>query len=374
MTTTQETPQRSPRPPRPGRGAERVKSAIAVLIALAMLGGLGGGAYYAVHKAFGKVSTTDDWSGEGTAAQPVTVEKGDTAAVIGRRMKALGVVRTVQAFVDAARADDRSAKIQPGTYRLRKHMGAKDALDLLLDPTARVSIKVVVPEGMTAEEIVALLAKKTKLPQAQFEAALTNPRLGLPSWAGGKAEGFLFPATYAFEPGDKPLAMVQQMVAQARRQFVKLGITDASGAPASGDGGANRAPYDVLRVASMLEKEVNSQEDYGKAARVAYNRLDSHQALGFDSALHYSLGQDVPLTTEIIDGKERDNPYNLRRRPGLPPTPISNPGAATLAAAMDPTPGDWLYFLTIDMKKGTTLFFKTNSEFVAAKAKYGIDY
>jgi UPF0755 protein len=277
---------------------------------------------------------------------------------MGRRMKAAGVIRTVQAFVDAATADENSETIQPGTYRLRRHMSAKAALDLLLNPNSKAVTKVVVPEGTRVTEIVALLSKRTSIPAAKFTAALKSPKLGLPSWAKGKPEGLLFPATYSFEPTDTPLGMLQQMVTREKQELSHLGLTGSS-------------PYRTITIASMLEKEVNSNADYGKAARVAYNRLDAGEPLGFDSALHYYFGEGVPLTDTRLKAK---TPYNLRTNTGLPPTPISNPGEATLKAAMNPAPGPWKWFITIDMKSGKTLFFDNYKDFVAARNKYGINY
>jgi len=330
-----------------------------VLIALALLGGLLGGAYEVVTRIGDKLSssTAQDYSGSGSGSVLVDVQPGDPAAVMGRRLKAAGVVRTVQAFVDAAAADQRSQSIQPGTYRLHTKMSAKAALALLLDPSSKAVTRVVVPEGMRVSEIVALLATRTQVPAAKFTAALKSPKLGLPAFAKGKPEGMLFPATYDFQPGDSPLSMLQQMVAREKQELAKLRISGS-------------VAYRDITIASMLEKEVNSTPDYGKAARVAYNRLAAQQPLGFDSSLHYYFGLSTPLTPERLAAK---TPYNLRTNTGLPPTPISNPGEATLRAAMAPTPGPWMWFITIDMKSGKTLFFDNYNAFLAAKAKYHVN-
>ncbi|RKS77748.1 UPF0755 protein [Motilibacter peucedani] len=375
MSTTREVgPSRrddSSRSRRPAEGydgpsaGDRVKNLVAVLVAVAMLAGLGGGAWYAVHRTFGGIgSVTNDYAGEGTSSTVVIkITKGNTAADVGRTLKAKGVTKSVQAFVDAARADDRSSELQPGSYKLHKQMSGAAAFAALLDPSSKAEVKVVIPEGLTVAEIEAKLVKQTGIAKKQFDTALASPKLGLPDYAKGKPEGLLFPATYLFDPDSTALQVLQKMVGRMKQEVTALKL-DADG----------KDPYRTITIASMLEKEVNNTSDYGKAARVAENRLDQGIALGFDSALHYDLGQDVQLTTDVIENKERDNPYNLRRRAGLPPTPISNPGAATLKAAQNPTPGDWTYFLTIDPKSGKTLFFDNNRDFVNAKIKYGIDY
>jgi UPF0755 protein len=359
-TGTTTTGRRRADAPPPQRDS-RLKAAIAVLIALLLLAGLVGAAYTVVQGIAHKVSSTtsDDYSGAGTGTVQVELKKGDTAAEMGRRLKAAGVIRTVQAFVDAARSDTSSETIQPGVYNLHKHMSAQQALTLLLDPSSKSVIKVVVPEGLRVNEIVALLSQRTRIPQATFTAALKSPKLGLPAFAKGKPEGMLFPATYSFEPGDTPLEMLQAMVTAEKQELAKLGI------------GQGNNPYKVITVASMLEKEVNNAGDYGRAARVAYNRLDAGEALGFDSALHYYYGDDKQLTTARL---KVNTPYNLRTHQGLPPTPISNPGEATLKAALEPTPGAWKWFVTIDEKSGKTLFFTKYRDFVAARAKYGINF
>ena len=364
MSTTREDQRRAPAP-RGGRPSQgRGKGAVAVVLSLLMLFGLGAGAYFGARSLVGGVgSGGSDFQGEGDGTVTVTINKGEGAPAIGRTLKAKGVVKTVQAFVDAAREEDKSTSFQPGAYNLREQMSASAALAMLLDPDSRAETKVVIPEGLRVTEIVAALSKQTDIPKAQFEKALESPKLGLPDYAKGKPEGMLFPATYPIPQGENALQILQRLVTRQKQEIATLGL-DKDG----------RDAYKIITVASMLEKEVNNPADFGKAARVAQNRLDRGMPLGFDSALHYFFGDDTPLTTEIIEHQEVDNPYNLRRRPGLPPTPISNPGSATLKAALNPTPGDWTYFLTIDPKTGKTLFFDNNRDFVNAKNKYDIDY
>lgn len=335
----------------------RIKSALAVLISLGMLAGLAGGAWWGVQKVAGVVDTGgDDFAGEGTTPIMVTVNNGDSAAQIGRMLKSKGVVKTVTAFVEAARADEESTKIQPGAYNLKLEMSGAAAVAALLDSSARAELKVTVPEGFRVSQVVARLAKNTKLPAAQFNKALENPKLGLPEWAEGNPEGFLFPATYEIPPGENALQILQRMVRRSKQEFARLGIEEQDG----------QDPYDLLIIASLAEKEANTNADFGKVARVVYNRLDIGEALYFDSTTVYAHGDepgfDDARLAELLD---EDDDYNTRLRAGLPPTPISNPGSAALKAAISPPEGDWRWFLT--NTEGETFFFEDFDEFNAAK-------
>ena len=161
-----------------------------------------------------------DWSGLGLGQVLVQVKPNDTAAAIGTTLVKQGVVRTKRAFTNAAANNDKSRSIQPGYYRLRKHMSAKKALALLLDPASKVGADVTIPEGATEREVIATLAKALKVPVAKMQAAAARvgarPADGLQrgTAAPKSAEGFLFPATYRFDPGTTPADALQQMMSE----------------------------------------------------------------------------------------------------------------------------------------------------------------
>ncbi len=337
---------------------------MAVLLALLVLAGVVGGAAVLVVKLASGLHTSSaqgaDYPGPGSGSVLVQVKSGQTAQDVATTLKAAGVVQSRTAFLDAASANNRSTKIQPGYYSLPKQMKAADALELIVGGSAHAEKKVLIREGMRSKDILAALAKGTGIPLGDFDAAVKAPdKLALPDYAKGNVEGFLFPATYEFAPNATAVEVLKQMVARYQVTATKLGIDKGSD------------PYRTVTMASMLEAEVNNNADYGKAARVLENRLSHGGPIGFDSALHYYYNDDKPLTTERL---KADTPYNLRKHAGLPPTPISNPGEATLKAALTPTPGDWQWFLTVDPKTGETLFFSKYGDFTAAKRKYGIDY
>lgn len=334
------------------RRSSRRGSILALALILVVLAGIGlGGSVL-----YDKVAAAGDYSGPGTGSVDIQVKDGDTARDIGATLVRQGVVKSERAFANAAAADARSRSIQPGFYRLREQMSAAAAMAMLLDPTASLDTRVTIPEGYTSRQIFALLQKKTRFNATQFVAAARNPQaLGVP--AGIRSvEGFLFPATYDFVPSTTPEQMLQQMVATFTAR-VDLDSLATAGRPY----GLNW--YQVLNVASLLEEEAITT-DFGRVARVVYNRLHTGMRLGLDSTINYALGRPhIRLSTQQT---QLPTPYNTYLHSGLPPTPIANPGLAAIQAAMSPTPGNWLYFVKID-KAGNSYFTADYNDFLRHK-------
>jgi UPF0755 protein len=279
---------------------------------------------------------------------------------VGRTLEAAGVVRSAEAFTDAASGDQRATALQPGYYRLHHRMSGAAALALLLDPSSRVSSRVTVPEGATETQVLSLYANHTSLGMAALRAAIRAPKATpLPAYAHGRAEGFLFPSTYDVDPGTTADGAISAMVAQFTKRADALGL----------ESGAQRlglTPYQVVTVASILEKEAGVASDFPKVARVVYNRLRAGMALQLDSTLNYVLTErKAHLTTADLANQSA---YNTYTHQGLPPTPIDNPGERALAAALHPASGDWIYFITVD-KAGHSAFTADYQEFLRLKAK-----
>lgn len=360
-------PEERTRRRRRGRG----RSALAVLVALLLVVGVIGGALYLGASLLGARlnSPAADYEGTGSGSVQVEVEPGQTATNIAATLQAAGVVRSVEAFVEVAAEDARSTGIQPGFYALREEMSARSALDLLLDPASRLETTVAVPEGSRLSEIVALVAKNTRFTKKSLRAALGEGKakgrsegkaLGLPPYAGGKPEGYLFPATYTVDPGTSEEELAAAMVArfaqaaealELEAKARRLGVT----------------PGEAVVIASLVEGEARLDKDYAKVARVVYNRLAEGMALQFDSTVNYALGADKERVRQ--DDLEVDSPYNTYLHTGLPPGPINSPGEAALEAALAPAEGDWLYFVTVDLEKGTTKFATSYDEFLELKAE-----
>lgn len=304
----------------------------------------------------------EDFDGPGSGEVMLVVDPGQSVSSMGAELEEIGVVASSEAFVDAAAANAQSTRIQPGTYLLREEMKASDVVDVLVDPANVVTTTVTVPEGFTVDQIVARLAEQTDFPARQFRQALAKPaRIGLPAYAKGNPEGYLFPATYAFSPGDKPADMLKKMV---ERYQQALGDNDIEAVGSAL--GPGYTPEQIMTVASLVEAEGRG-EDMPRIARAIYNRLElpsgggTNGLLQIDASVLYALGtrDTSKLVAPLSD--LTDSLYNTYRHPGLPPGPIGAPGEQAIQAALNPAEGDWVYWVTIDCE-GTTRFSATLEE------------
>jgi UPF0755 protein len=203
------------------RGGAR---ALILLIALALVAGGSYGAYKALRPMVDSFRESNDYAGSGTGRVEVTIGQGASGRTIARVLADAGVVKTSDAFVAAAADNPDAGSIQPGTYTLRKQMSASAAVSLLLDPAAKAVEKVTVREGLRATEVVGVLAKATGQPAAAYAKALKDPAaLGLPAAAKGKAEGWLFPASYNFDRKATAAKQLSTMVAQTKKVLAEVG-------------------------------------------------------------------------------------------------------------------------------------------------------
>ena len=339
----------------------------AVLLALAVL--VGGGYFVAsigLSAIKDRFSPPPDYSGEGSGTVLVEVQEGDIASDIAATLKEKDVVRSVEAFTDAARENPDSVGIQVGFYELRKQMSAAAALELLIDPANLMQNALTIPEGWTVEQIVARLADKTDFSARQYNRVLRRPAsIGLPDYAAGNAEGYLFPATYMIPPNATPKSILSMMVERWRKAADDAGLEEAAKR-------LDYTPAELMVVASLVEAESNRDADRGKVARVIYNRLETDATNGLlqiDAAVNYAHDRDlgIALTTDDL---EIDSPYNTYKNPGLPPTPIEAPGDAAIAAAANPTDGPWIYYVTVNLRTGETKFTEDYDEFLTFKNEY----
>jgi UPF0755 protein len=343
----------------PSTRRRRSSGPVAVIVAVVLLGVVALGAFLGIRSLTG--SGSGDFEGDGTGTVTIVVAKGDSLTAIGRTLADAGVVATSDAFVGAASADSRAESIAPGAYQLRSGMSGAAALDLMLDPAARLVQKVVVPEGLRFEKTVAKIEKGTDLTADQVKESLSRAgSLGLPSYAEGNVEGFLFPATYEFQPGVESDAVVKAMLTRFRQAAKEVDLTTE----AKKDG---LTEYEVMIIASLVQGE-SAPEDYDKVARVIFNRLDQGMPLQLDSTVNYALGtSNIQLSADQL---KTDSPYNTYVTKGLPPGPINSPGEAAMTAVLNPAKGKWLYFVTTDPKTLTTEFAVTYDEFLVLKRKF----
>jgi peptidoglycan lytic transglycosylase G len=302
-----------------------------------------------------------DFTGPGTGIVVVQIKPGQFADQIGLTLASDGVVASARAFSNAAKDSPQGNALEPGYYKLHHHMKAALALALLLKPSSRQQIKITVPEGLRVAQIIALLGQKTGNLKG-YEQAIAHPDdLGLPAFANGKPEGYLFPATYPVQPNTPPAAVLKGMVSQfkANARNIRLAAGAAHGQETQGA---------VITVASLIQAEGKLRTDFPKIAEVIYNRLNMHMKLQLDTTVLYGMG--------LVHSKSNfstsfRSPYNTYLHVGLPPGPIDNPGNTAIHAALHPDHGRWLYFLTIDSVSGKTLFFTNATDFDNAVAKYG---
>ncbi|CAL9640450.1 Endolytic murein transglycosylase [Streptomyces sp. enrichment culture] len=209
----------------------------------------------------------------------------------------------------------------------------------------------VIPEGRRASQVYEAVDKALALPAGTTGKSLGKARLKLPADAEGNPEGYLFPATYPLDDKTTPEKLLRAMVDAANREF--------NGAPVAAGAERNAMNvYQAVTIASIVQAEAATEADMGKVARVVFNRLERGMPLQMDSTLNYALNRSTLNTTE--GDTKIDSPYNSYQRMGLPPTPIANPGSAAMRAAINPTPGDWLYFVTV--KPGDTRFTADHEE------------
>jgi len=240
-------------------------------------------------------------------------------------------------------------------------------------PLAR--LRVIFPEGFTRAEMadrveavrgIAIRKRKvtprlTRRGYLRAAAAAKPPAEFRKDWARGSIEGFLFPATYEFTRRTSSAVLVSDQLALFRARWNTISLRYAKS--------KNLTAYDVLIIASMIEKETVAPEERRLVAAVIYNRLRLGMQLGIDATIRY--GRGVPGTEPLKQSDlESDDTYNTRRRVGLPPTPIANPGLASIRAAANPARVDFLFF--VRKPDGVHHFFTASeSEFLRKKCEYG---
>lgn len=343
------------RPARP-----RSKAPVVIVSLLVLLGLVGAGAWLAwsnfepqIRELLG-IELPNDYEGTGNGEEVlVTIAPGDIGEDVALTLQQEGVTMSFSAFYDLLLADP-SIQFQPGTYALQGEMSARSALEALLNPENRLENRVTIPEGTVLTETLELLALGTGLPIEDFEAAIADPtRFGVPADAPS-IEGYLFPATYTFDPGVTAEQVIQRLADEMTARL------DAAGVPAEDR-------YRVLTLASVVQREAGSDlEDFGKVARVFVNRIDEGMLLQSDATVHYGTQNFDSVFTTDAERADASNPYNTYANPGLPVGPIGAPGDDAIRAAAAPPEGDWLYFVTVNLATGETVFSESLAQHEAA--------
>jgi UPF0755 protein len=300
----------------------------------------------------------------GTPGAPVGVAipaNSSTASIASLLAKA-GVIKDPTLFRFYIKAQG-AGSLLPGQYTLHRNSSYDAVISALEKGPPIVFQKFTIPEGFTLAQIAARVGALPGRDPAAFLAAATSDQVHSRFQPAGQTnlEGLLFPATYEVKADDSDVSIVQKMVTTFDDNATTLGLDQAAAQ-------LGVTPYQVVVVASMVEREAKLDEDRGPIASVIYNRLRKNMLLQIDATLLYGQG----ITTSSQIDKKSDNPYNTYKFKGLPPTPIASPGVPSLTAAANPPATTFLYYVLSDAN-GKHAFATTSSEFAkleaAAKAK-----
>lgn len=347
------------------RRRERRRRSVTVAVVIALLAVLCGGGAWVFSEmnengsfAWIQDEFARDYPGPGYGSVQFTVYANDTATEIGERLAAQHVVASKRVFVNAVEADNDQSNLQPGTFDLKYHMSAQEAIAILVNPDKAKDLIQIRSDTRAIDIVSQTVADNPAWTAAEVTAALNNKGVGvLPTCANGSYEGWLQPGTYDPKSYKTPADMLAAMVK------ARIAALDALKVPT----GPEREK--ILTIASIIGGEVNQSQYYGKVSRVIANRLAQNMPLGMDSVIAYGNNtQDSELTETMLT--DASNPYNDRIHAGLPPTPINQPNSEMIEAAMNPTPGDWLYFVTVNLDTGETEFTDNNAQFQQYKSQY----
>jgi UPF0755 protein len=323
-------PSLPPSSPKPRRWFRRFMALVALLFI--------GAALYVINETFQPFQSENEEAG----AVPVRIPSGANAGSIGDLLQSKGVVKDARFFELNATLTLRRSKLRTGNYVLRRNMTNGAAIDALMQgPKVRVvkTFKVTVPEGPSIRETAPVVGESgvegSYAKAADSQTVLSRVRrLGAPRGTR-TPEGFLFPATYDLKAGASAATLVDKQLDAFRDNF---GSVDLKAARRK-----NLSAYDVLTIASLIERETPSDRERPLVASVIYNRLRIGEPLNIDASIRYAeKNWSRPLKVSEL---EKDTPYNLKLNSGLPPTPIGNPGLASLKAAAKPARTGYLFYV-----------------------------
>jgi UPF0755 protein len=352
-------PPRRPQAPKRRSGASRAVIVLAFVLCVAVVVGAVVGGLRLVRGGGGEVETTSTTlSTEAT----ITVKQGMGATQVGELLEGAGLIESSTDFVDLVKARGSTNSLKPGTYTLTRGQELLALVETLEKGTGAANLKITIPEGLAADQVATLLTKAGKIDGAMYAdlakqpSKFTLPKLGSTTPSVDTLEGLLFPSTYFLIEGDEATELIEAQLAAFQAKTASL--------PWSNAAELGVTAYEIVIIASMIEKEANIADERAKVAAVIYNRLKEKMSLGIDATVRYALGKWTGALTE--SDLEVDSPYNTRARKGLPPGPISSPGVAALKAALQPAEADYLYYVLTDTD-GHHFFTSSYDEFLQAK-------
>ena len=300
--------------------------------------------------------------GGGSGRVTVVIPRGSGIGDIGDILDKRGVVSSSFFFQARATIEGKRGDLKPGNYVLRHDMSYAAALKVLSAGPPRNIVTVLLPEGLSRAQI-ATSVRRDGLTGNYLAATKRSPLLDPGRYGGRHAaslEGFLFPATYQLKRGSSVRALVAKQLADFKREFATVDLKAARH--------VNLTAYDVLTIASLVEREAEAPSERPLVASVIYNRLRAHIPLGIDATTRFQFND----WTRALTGSQlrSPSPYNTRIHQGLPPGPIGNPGLASIHAAAHPAKTKFLYYVADCNHPGRHVFTRTLAAFNAAAARY----
>jgi UPF0755 protein len=345
------------RSPGPKRRRKRRSNAGPAVLGLLLVVGVLGAIYFIYATATGR-------EGEQASVGPAKVEvvKGDTLSSVAEKLERAGVVDSAFMFKVEARLGGYGTEIKTGEYTFSPGEDSEEILQKLTAGEAVPTLTITVPEGLTLEQTAQEVARQSGVSAAAFEEAARRTDYGygfLEDPAVESTEGFLFPKQYEFEEDTTAPPMVTRMLEQYLLETQSLDISEAKDR-------LNLTEYELVTVASLIEKEASNPEERPLVASVIYNRIREDMPLQIDATVLYAL--DRPKKELSLADLKIDSPYNTYENTGLPPGPICSPSRQSLEAAINPAQTDYLYYVL--KANGEEHFFTGNyNEFLIAKQK-----
>jgi UPF0755 protein len=289
--------------------------------------------------------TGADFAGGGHGSVTLVIHPGDTGSDVANALVKADVVKSFHIVYGLLIA--RNQTFYPGSYSLRHEMSSLSALTALADSHNRINELVVIKEGYRLSNTFSALSAATNISVDEFKQTASNlSSIGVPA-GEVSAEGWLFPATYSFDPSQNPTEILSAMVDRTKQELNRYSVPQASW-------------HRVLTLASVVQKEGRQTPDFYKISRVFLNRIAAGMNLQSDATVSYGVSGNT-VSTSAAD-RANTNGYNTYIHPGLPIGPISAPGSVAIDAALHPAVGKWLYFCAVNLATGETVFSETYAQ------------
>jgi UPF0755 protein len=334
------------------RGRRNLFISLVTVAALLLGGGIAVAISYDSIKNYLSKFVIEDYNQEAGPETTITIVEGDDGAAVAKKMVEADIVKSFDAvYREMLNAD---FTIYPGTYAFPTKLSGAQALRVLIEGKNRVVNQVTIPEGMRIQQIVPLVSTALGIDEAELSDALDSQMSRIDDRAP-TLEGYLFPATYTFDPNVDAKTVISTMVDRMEAELASFGreLKDS---------------HDLLSLAALIQAEGKHEEDFFKISRVFANRLDKGMLLQSDPTVKYRYQGEQSNFTDGV--KDASNPFNTYIYKGVPVGPVGNPGSLAIEAALRPADGNWLFFVAINLKTGETVFSETLAEHERAAELY----